>query len=181
MGLAISSWIDDFVNHFYKPTNIIILGLDNAGKTQILYCMKLDKPITNTIPTLGFNLEEISYKHLTFKAWDLGGQTRFRQMWHHYYEDTDAVIFVVDSQDRERFKEAKIELEALLNQEKLRDVPFLIFANKQDLPQAAEITELKKVFQLHRWTWRQNLHIVACNALENHRIKKGLDWLASVI
>ena len=71
MGLIISSWLDDFVSQFYKPTNILILGLDNAGKTQILYCMKMGKAITNTVQTLGFNLEEIYYKHLTFKAWDL--------------------------------------------------------------------------------------------------------------
>lgn len=181
MGLTLSSWIDEFVSQFYKPTNILILGLDNAGKTQILYCMKMGHAITNTVPTLGFNLEEISYKHLTFKAWDLGGQTKFRQMWHHYYDDTDAVIFVLDSQDRDRFKEAKHELEALLNQEKLRNAPFLIFANKQDLPQAAEVTEIKKVLEWHRWKWKENFHLVACTALENHRIKNGMDWLASVI
>ena len=181
MGLTLSSWLDSFVNHFYKPTSIIILGLDNAGKTQILYCMKLGQSISNTIPTLGFNIEEISYKNLTFKAWDIGGQSAYRQMWHHFYDDADAVIFVLDSQDRDRFKEAKQELHALLNQEKLRELPFLIFANKQDLPNAAEITELKKVLELHKWNYKNNIKIVACTALDNHRITTGMDWLAGTI
>ena len=181
MGLIISSWFDEWVNQFFKPTQILILGLDNAGKTQILYCMKLGESITNTIPTMGFNIEEIQYKNLTFKAWDLGGQQRFREMWHHYYEHTDAVIFVIDSNDRDRFKESKAELHALLNQEILRNCPFLIFANKQDLPQAAEITELKRIFEIGHFDYRGNVHLVACEAINNTRIEKGLDWLSNAI
>jgi len=181
MGLILSSWMDDWVGRFFQPTQILILGLDNAGKTQILYCMKLGQSITNTIPTMGFNIEEIQYKNLTFKAWDLGGQARFRQMWHHYYEHTDAVIFVIDSNDRQRFQESKQELHALLNQEVLRNCPFLIFANKQDLPEAAELSEIKKIFQLHLFDYRNNVNIVACEAIHNTRIEKGLDWLANAI
>lgn len=181
MGLIISSWFDDWVGQFFQPTQMLLLGLDNAGKTQILYCMKLGEAISNTMPTMGFNIEQIQYKNLTFKAWDLGGQTKFRQMWHHYYEHTDAVIFVIDSNDRERFNESKQELHALLNTECLRNCPFLIFANKQDLPQAAEITELKKKFELHRFDYRQNVHLVACEAINNTRITTGLDWLANAI
>ena len=181
MGLVISSWIDNYVAQFWKPTTMLILGLDNAGKTQILYCMKLGEAISNTMPTMGFNLEEIKYKNLTFKAWDLGGQTKFRQMWHHYYEGIDAVIFVIDSNDRDRFKESKSELHALLDQESLRNVPFLIFANKQDLPHSAELTEIKKKFELHRYEYRENIHVVACEAINNTRITTGLDWLANAI
>ena len=181
MGLIISSWLDSWAQQFWKPTSMLILGLDNAGKTQILYCMKLGEAIQNTMPTMGFNIEEITYKNLTFKAWDLGGQTRFRQMWHHYYEGCDAVIFVIDSNDRDRFKEAKNELHALLDQESLRNTPFLIFANKQDLPQAAEITEIRRKFELNRYQWRENIHLVACEAINNTRITTGLDWLANAV
>ena len=181
MGLIVSSWLDEWVGHFFKPTQILLLGLDNAGKTQILYCMKLGEAITTTVPTLGFNIEQIEYKNLKFKAWDLGGQTRFRQMWHHYYEHTDAVIFVIDSNDRDRFQESKQELHALLNQECLRNCPFLIFANKKDLPQAAEIQEIKRTFQLDSFNYRGNVHLVACEAINNTRITKGLDWLANSI
>jgi small GTP-binding protein len=181
MGLIVSQWFDDWVGQFFQPTQMLLLGLDNAGKTQILYCMKLGEAISNTMPTMGFNIETIQYKNLTFKAWDLGGQTTFRTMWHHYYEHTDAVIFVIDSNDRERFKESKQELHALLSNESLRNCPFLIFANKQDLPQAAEITELKKAFELKLFDYRQNVHLVACEAINNTRVTTGLDWLANAI
>lgn len=181
MGLLFSSFIDEIVNNFRKPTSILILGLDNAGKTQVLYCMKLDHAITNTVPTLGFNLEEFNYKNLSIKAWDLGGQTKFRAMWHHYFEDVNGIIFVIDSQDRSRFADAKNELENLLNNEKLSDVPFLVFANKQDLPDAAEITEIKRKFDWAELSKLHNIHMVACVASENHKINVGLDWLSSAI
>lgn len=181
MGIIISKWMEEWVGQFFKPTTMLILGLDNAGKTQILYCMKLGEAITNVIPTMGFNIEEVVYKNLTFKAWDLGGQTKFRQMWHHYYECTDAVIFVIDSNDRDRFKEAKCELHALLDQDSLRNVPFLIFANKQDLPCAAEIIEMKKTFELERYEWRGNVHMIACEAINNSKITTGLDWLSNQV
>lgn len=181
MGLLVSSFIDEIVNRFRKPTSILILGLDNAGKTQVLYCMKLDHPISNTVPTLGFNLEEFQYKNLSIKAWDLGGQTKFRTMWHHYFEDVNGIIFVIDSQDRSRFADAKNELENLLNNEKLADVPFLVFANKQDLPEAAEITEIKRKFDWEELSKLHDIHIVACIASENHKINVGLDWLSNSI
>ena len=97
MGIILSKYIEEWYGSFFKPTQLLIIGLDNAGKTQILYCMKLGQAITNTIPTMGFNIEEIKYKNLTINAFDLGGQNKFRSMWSHYYDGTDAVIFVVDS------------------------------------------------------------------------------------
>ncbi len=181
MGLIFSSWLDEYVSKFFQPTQILLLGLDNAGKTQILYCMKLGEALSNTVPTLGFNIEQIEYKNLTFKAWDLGGQTKFRGLWHHYYESTNAVIFVIDSNDKDRFNESKQELHALLNTECLRNCPFLIFANKQDLPHAAELTELKKIFELHLFNYRGNVHMIACEAINNTKITNGMDWLANAI
>lgn len=181
MGLTLASWMDSVNTKLYGPTQILILGLDNAGKTQTLYCLKLGKAITNTIPTLGFNLEEVKYKNITIKAWDMGGQLSYRDLWHHYYEDTKAVIFVIDSADRSRFKEARKELEGLLSNEHLKEVPFLIFANKQDLPCAAEITEIKKALHWNQWDFKENMHIVACTATENRKVNAGMDWLISVI
>ena len=181
MGLLLSTVFEDIMNRLKGRTSLLILGLDNAGKTQILYCMKLGHCITNTVPTLGFNMEEFEYKHLTIKAWDLGGQDKYRSMWHHYFHDVDGVIFVVDSQDRDRFSDAKAELHALLKREELRDVPFLVFANKQDLPYAAELVELKKQLGWDFVKDREKLHIVACTATENHRVNIGLDWMVNSI
>ena len=115
---------------------ILMVGLDAAGKTTILYKLKLGEQVT-AIPTIGFNVEEVNYKNLNFTMWDVGGQKILRNMWRHYYNNTNAVIFVVDSCDRERItSEAKEELHHLMNQEELKDCVFLIYANKQDLPGA---------------------------------------------
>ncbi len=88
---------------------VMMVGLDAAGKTTVLYKLKLGEVVTY-IPTIGFNCEEVSYKNISFNVWDIGGQTQIRNMWRYYYQGTNAVIFVVDSNDPERFKLAKEEL-----------------------------------------------------------------------
>uniref|UniRef100_A0A7S2DCF0 Uncharacterized protein n=1 Tax=Octactis speculum TaxID=3111310 RepID=A0A7S2DCF0_9STRA len=116
-----------------KEVRILILGLDNAGKTTILYKLQneTDEEI-NTIPTIGFNVETLKYKNIKFQVWDLGGQTSIRPYWRCYYPNTDAIIFVVDSADRERLNVAQQELQAMLEEEELKDSILLVFANKQD-------------------------------------------------
>ena len=85
---------------------ILMLGLDGAGKTTILYQMKLNEAVSS-VPTVGFNVEEVNYKGLQFTVWDIGGQTKLRDLWHHYYQGSDAVIYVLDSADEERIQLAK--------------------------------------------------------------------------
>merc|ERR1719262_160424 len=111
-----------------------MVGLDAAGKTTILYKMKLGEIVT-TIPTIGFNVETVEYKNIKFTMWDVGGQDKLRPLWRHYFQNTNGVIFVVDSNDRDRAGQAEDEL---------RDACLLVFANKQDLPNAmstAEVTD----------------------------------------
>lgn len=117
-----------------KEVRILILGLDNAGKTTILCALagggprrraalcrpavcadrlQVDEPIT-TVPTIGFNVETLNYKNVKFQVWDLGGQTSIRPYWRCYYPNTDAIVFVVDSADTDRLKIAKQELVAML-------------------------------------------------------------------
>lgn len=85
------------------------VGLDAAGKTTILYKLKLGEIVT-TIPTIGFNVETVEYKNICFTVWDVGGQDRIRPLWRHYFQNTQGLIFVVDSNDRERIAEAEREL-----------------------------------------------------------------------
>lgn len=92
---------------------IITVGLDNAGKTTIVYRLVLNDVVA-TIPTVGSNVEELVYKNLKFLVWDLGGQTVFRDTWSTYYTNTHAIIFVVDSTDRERISCAKDEFLKML-------------------------------------------------------------------
>ncbi|KAJ9069728.1 Arf GTPase arl1 [Entomophthora muscae] len=92
-----------------KEARILILGLDGAGKTTMLYRMQLGE-VVSTIPTIGFNVESVTYKNVKFQVWDLGGQTSIRPYWRCYYANTDAVIYVVDSCDRDRISTSKQEL-----------------------------------------------------------------------
>ena len=112
-----------------EQMRMIIIGLDNAGKTTVLYKLHLGEIVT-TVPTVGFNVETMTYEGLKFQVWDLGGQTGLRPYWRCYYQDTNAVVFVVDSADRERLEFAKQELEIMLQEEELSGVPVLILANK---------------------------------------------------
>merc|ERR1711904_118519 len=107
------------------------------------YKLKLGEVLT-TIPTVGFNVETVEYKNISFTVWDVGGQDKIRKLWRFYYQNTQGLIFVIDSNDRDRIEDAREELTKMLNEEEMRDAALLVFANKQDLPNAmtaAEVTE----------------------------------------
>ncbi|KAL6403199.1 putative adp-ribosylation factor protein [Ilyonectria robusta] len=131
MGLAFSKLFDRLWGK--KEMRILMVGLDAAGKTTILYKLKLGEIVT-TIPTIGFNVETVEYKNIQFTVWDVGGQDKIRPLWRHYFQNTQGIIFVVDSNDRDRIVEAREELQRMLNEDELRDAILLVFANKQDLP-----------------------------------------------
>merc|ERR1712186_21963 len=103
-----------------KEMRILMLGLDAAGKTTILYKLKLGEVVT-TIPTVGFNVETVEYKNINFTVWDVGGQDKIRKLWRYYYQGTQGLIFVVDSNDRDRVQDAREELTKILNDDELRD------------------------------------------------------------
>ena len=128
MGNIFTSLFDRLF--FKKEMRILMVGLDAAGKTTILYKLKLGEIVT-TIPTIGFNVETVEYKNISFTVWDVGGQDKIRPLWRHYFQNTQGLIFVVDSNDRERINEAKEELMRMLNEDELRDAAILVFANKQ--------------------------------------------------
>lgn len=154
-----------------------MVGLDSAGKTTILYKLKLGEIVT-TIPTIGFNVETVEYKNISFTVWDVGGQDRIRPLWRHYFQNTEGLIFVVDSNDRERITEASNELHNMLQEDELRDAVLLVFANKQDLPNAmnaSELTELLGLSQLRSRRW----YIQATCATQGHGLYEGLDWLSN--
>jgi ADP-ribosylation factor protein 1 len=143
MGLYISKLYDLLSTWSASaPSRVLLLGLDNAGKTCILYKVKLNESVT-TIPTIGFNVETVTpCKGVTFTVWDVGGQDKIRRLWRHYYQNTDGLVYVVDSSDRERMDESCEELHSILNDDQMRNVPFVIIANKQDLPNALPCSEI---------------------------------------
>ncbi|TNN18863.1 ADP-ribosylation factor 6 isoform 2 [Schistosoma japonicum] len=116
-----------------KEMRILMLGLDAAGKTTILYRLKLGSSVS-TIPTVGFNVETVTYKNVKFNVWDVGGQEKIRPLWRHYFTGSQGLIFVVDSSDRDRIEEARQELHRIAADREMQDAVILVFANKQDLP-----------------------------------------------
>ncbi|KAI0277346.1 ARF/SAR [Russula aff. rugulosa BPL654] len=177
MGLNISRALAGIFGK--KEMRILMVGLDAAGKTTILYKLKLGEIVT-TIPTIGFNVETVEYKNISFTVWDVGGQDKIRPLWRHYFQNTQGIIFVVDSNDRERVSEAREELQRMLNEDELRDALLLVFANKQDLPNAmnaSEITDKLGLQGLRQRTW----YIQAACATSGDGLYEGLEWLSANI
>ena len=160
-----------------KEVRILMVGLDAAGKTTILYKLKLGE-IVKTIPTIGINVETVEYKNISFTVWDVGGQDKIRPLWRHYFQNTQGLIFVIDSNDRERIGEARQELERMLNEDELRDAILLIFANKQDLPNSMTAAEITDKLGLHSLRSR-NWYIQATCATSGNGLYEGLDWLSN--
>ncbi|XP_010548333.1 PREDICTED: ADP-ribosylation factor-like protein 2 isoform X2 [Tarenaya hassleriana] len=139
-----------------KEMRILMVGLDNSGKTTIV--LKINGEDTSVIsPTLGFNIKTISYQRYTLNIWDVGGQKTIRSYWRNYFEQTDGLIWVVDSSDIRRLDDCRMELHNLLKEERLVGASLLIFANKQDIGGALTPEEIAKVSVLD-----------LCNGLEWH-------------
>ena len=126
---------------------------------------------------LGFNVESVEYKNINFTVWDVGGQDKIRPLWRHYFTNTQGLIFVVDSNDRERIQEAKDELNKMLDEDELRDAVVLVFANKQDLPNALSTSELVDKLGINSLKNR-HWYIQATCATQGSGIYEGLDWLS---
>jgi ADP-ribosylation factor 6 len=115
--------------------------------TAILYKIKLNQDVT-TIPTVGFNVETVTYKKVKFNVWDVGGQDKIRPLWRHYYSGTQGLIFVVDSSDRARIDEARQELHRIIKDGEMQQALLLVFANKKDIPGAMSETEVTEKLRL---------------------------------
>ena len=175
MGKAFSTLFKSLFSK--QDVRILMVGLDAAGKTTILYKMKLGEIVT-TIPTIGFNVETVEYKNIKFTVWDVGGQDKLRPLWRHYFQNTNGLIFVVDSNDRDRCLQARDELQKMLQEDELRDAICLVFANKQDLPNAmstAEVTDKLGLRGLRQRLW----YIQGTCATSGEGLYEGLDWLAA--
>ena len=156
-----------------------MLGLDGAGKTTILYQLKMGETV-KTIPTIGVNVETIDYKNFNFTIWDVGGHGNIKHLWKNYYQHTDGLIFVVDSTDKKRIEEAAKELTQLLAEEELKGCPVLVLANKQDLNSAlppGEVTEILGMGKFKERSWM----VQGTSATTGQGLKEGLDWMASVL
>ncbi|XP_065660117.1 ADP-ribosylation factor 2 [Hydra vulgaris] len=158
---------------------ILMVGLDNAGKTTILYKFRLNETVS-TVPTIGFNVETVKYKNIAFTVWDIGGQDKIRNLWRVYLKGSTGLIFVVDSSDKHRMNEAKNELHRLLQEEDLKNAYVLVFANKQDVIGASNVNDVKTLLGLadiatHKWFIQPTV------ATKGEGLFEGFDWLAAQI
>mmetsp|Transcript_36992 Transcript_36992/g.82240 ORF Transcript_36992/g.82240 Transcript_36992/m.82240 type:complete len:182 (+) Transcript_36992:244-789(+) len=173
-------WMSRLLSYFGdREARILVLGLDNAGKTTILYRLQVGE-VVSTIPTIGFNVETVTYKNIKFQVWDLGGQTSIRPYWRCYYPNTQAIIYVVDSSDTERIGISREEFHAILEEEELKDALILVYANKQDLPGAlteAQITEGLGLHDIKNRPWA----IFKTSAIKGEGLFEGLDWLSNAL
>ena len=162
-----------------KEARILVLGLDNAGKTTILKALS-DEDTENIAPTQGFNIKALSKDGFKLNVWDIGGQKAIRAYWPNYYEGTDGLVYVVDSSDEQRLTECLEELTTLLAEEDLKNVPLLVFSNKQDLDlalEAEEVMEHTKLQEITDRTW----FIQACSAVTKEGLEEGMEWLVNTI
>jgi ADP-ribosylation factor 1/2 len=122
-------------------------------------------------------MHQVEYKNISFTVWDVGGQDKIRPLWIHYYENTNGVIFVVDSNDPNRIEQARIELHRILGAEELDDVPLLVLANKQDMPKALSGTQVSERLGMYGLKGRK-WYVQTCCATTGNGLYEGLDWLA---
>ncbi|EMT64178.1 ADP-ribosylation factor-like 2 [Fusarium oxysporum f. sp. raphani 54005] len=158
-----------------KEMRILMLGLDNAGKTTIVKKV-MGEDVNTVSPTLGFIIKTIDYEGYKLNIWDVGGQKTLRSYWRNYFEKTDALIWVVDATDRLRIQDCRDELQGLLLEERLAGASLLVFANKTDVEGCMTEEEILSELQLesirtHRW------HILPCSAMTGTNLEEGLSWV----
>ncbi|KAF8897331.1 small monomeric GTPase [Infundibulicybe gibba] len=179
MGLSISTlfsslsslvrWSKD------QDVRILMLGLDSAGKTTILYRLQIGE-VVSTIPTIGFNVETVQYKNIKFQVWDLGGQSSIRPYWRCYFPNTSAIIYVIDSADHSRLTTSRTELLTMLSEEELKGVPLLVFCNKQDIEGAMKPEEISEQLGLAGGEKSRPWSVRGSCAKQGEGLEEGLDW-----
>jgi len=170
-----------------KPQQkVLVIGLDNAGKSTFLNFLKPAKQQSETVPTVGFSCETFSYKKTQVTAFDMSGQSRYRSLWEHYISEVGGIIFVIDSTDFVRLEVAKQELLFVLGQLNLperasSDCTFLFLANKMDLPKAKQPPDLIQALDLHTLMGPKSWQMFATNCVQGHGVKESMDWFTKTM
>mmetsp|Transcript_25557 Transcript_25557/g.33424 ORF Transcript_25557/g.33424 Transcript_25557/m.33424 type:complete len:194 (-) Transcript_25557:57-638(-) len=179
------SLIAGFWNYLFSKTevNILILGLDYAGKTTILEQLKGifgRKPGISPEkipPTIGLNIGRLEINNCKITIWDLGGQVRMRSIWEKYYKDTHGMIFVIDSADVARFEEAKLAFDTLLHHPNLDEIPIMLMANKQDLPNAIHREDISVNFE-EASVKSRSIRVQGASAITAQGLSEGMLWIS---
>jgi len=177
----LSRLFDSVVNWFRslfwkQEMELTLVGLQNSGKTTLVNVLASGQFNEDMLPTVGFNMKKITKGNVTIKLWDIGGQPRFRSMWERYCRGVNAILFVVDAADVEKFEEAALQLHELLSKPPLSTIPLLVLGNKNDLPEAIGVDEIVEKLNLKSITERE----VCCysiSAKNQVNIDITLEWL----
>ncbi|XP_071396405.1 ADP-ribosylation factor-like 4ab [Centroberyx affinis] len=171
----------------FQALHIVILGLDCAGKTTVLYRLRFDE-FVNTVPTKGFNAERVKLRlgpggrrTASFHFWDVGGQEKLRPLWRSYTRCADGIVFVVDSVDGERAEEAKTELHKITRLAENQGVPVLVVANKQDLRNSLSLAEMERLLALGELGAATPWHLQPACAIIGEGLQEGLEKLHAMI
>lgn len=168
---------------------ILILGLDNAGKTTYLEQAKTKfnrnyKGLTpNKITTtVGLNIGKIDISGVRLNFWDLGGQEDLQSLWDKYYAESHGVIYIIDSSDRERLESSKEAFDKMVGNESLEGVPLLVLGNKQDIDGCLSIRDIKSVFNdtAHR-IGRRDCLVLPVSALKGDGVDEGIQWMVQCV
>lgn len=168
--------------------NVLVLGLDNAGKTTFLERVKHQcnpqykmTPAERVLPTLGQNVASVTPSPgVVLKFWDVGGQDTLRDMWPEYYASAHAVVFVIDSNDLARMDECRKVLMAVVGDDAVEGAQFLVLANKSDLPHALDLVEIKEsVNPLLEHLNARDSRVLKISSLSGEGIEQALEWVSN--
>ncbi|RKP01680.1 hypothetical protein CXG81DRAFT_29693 [Caulochytrium protostelioides] len=166
--------------------NVLVIGLDNAGKTTLLEKIKQiynhvpGLPPEKIGPTVGLNIGRIVWQGAQLCFWDLGGQTALQQLWDKYYAECHGIIFVVDSCDSDRIKEVHDVLAQVVTTHDTEGVPILMLANKQDAPRALRLHDIKEVFNpLAVELDARDSKVLGISALCGEGVSESVDWMGT--
>ncbi|EKM79418.1 hypothetical protein AGABI1DRAFT_74440 [Agaricus bisporus var. burnettii JB137-S8] len=162
---------------FSKQAEIAVVGLQASGKTSFVNVITSGQWSEDVVPTVAFNFRKVRKENVTMKIWDVAGQPKFRSMWERYCNGVDAIVYVVDSADSDKFNTARFELHQLLSQSSLAGVPLLVLGNKNDLDEHVPVKQLIKDLQLDKITDRP-VSCYSCSMKSQHNLDIILKWLA---
>lgn len=168
--------------------HILILGVDHAGKTTVLEQMKAlylgleSLPPGRIPPTVGLNIGRMLVSGAKLILWDVGGQRGLRSLWEKYYAEAHALLYVIDSTDRERFEESRQVLQGLLAHPDLEGIPLLVLANKQDAEGAISPLEIEAEFELQQsLSSAQQRRVLGVSAIDGSGLREGISWLIETV
>jgi len=179
------------LRYLFEPREffVLILGLDNAGKTCLLEQFKTQTkssykgiPLEKVTPTIGLNVGRVDSRGVRLIFWDLGGQEELQELWEKYYHEAHGIVFVIDSTDKTRLRSSKESFDTVVQSKELSGVPLLVLANKQDMEGAMTVRDIKKVFnESAHLVGSRDLKVHSVSAMTGANLKEALAWMAEKV